>query len=249
MRGTLKYITISLISILFISSINSIDAYARTKNHHTKYHHYKKYHRKGHTASVTKSLNLLKEYFPEYNNMEYLGEMSFLEDATNLDEEQNTSVFDDAQLRYQLIQNINKFLGEPYKRGGRGERGFDCSNFVSVVIEETLGFKFPASAAYQSTFFRPIRSMDDLQFGDLLFFSHTHSKKSKRIGHVGIYIGNGLFAQSSSAKSGRGVKYSLLSDGYYSERFCYGGRFTRSNWADDIHKTKLNEKNTSQLKN
>jgi cell wall-associated NlpC family hydrolase len=248
MRKGLKYIIIGLVLILTISTINSVDAYSRVKHSITKSKHKKKLKTR-HTASVTKSLFLLKEYFPEYNNMEYLSEMSFLKDITNLDEEQNNSVFDDAGLRYQLIQNINKFLGEPYKRGGRGGKGFDCSNFVSVVIEETLGFKFPAVASYQSTFFKPIKDIEELQFGDLVFFSGSHSKKAKRIGHVGIYIDNGLFAQSSSANSGRGVKYSLLSDGYYTERFRYGGRFTRTNWANNIHTTKHNEDNSSQLTN
>ncbi len=220
--------------------ITPVELFAKGKSGKVK--HKKKVKKVRKTANVNQSLSLLKTHFPEYSNLEYLSEMSFLQDLTYLDENYNKSIFADYELRYKLVDNINKWLGTAYRRGGRTFKGVDCSNFVSVVIEETLGFRFPAGASSQSTYFSPIKNIEDLQFGDLVFFSGSKSKKARGIRHVGIYINDGMFAHSSSASSGRGVKYSLLTDGYYTERFRYAGRFTQSNWAVNLNKAKINPK-------
>lgn len=224
-----------------IEVITPVELSAKGKSGKVKYKKRTKRVRK--SANVNQSLNLLKTHFPEYSNLDYLSEMSFLQEIAFLDEDYNKSIFADYELRYQLVNNINKWLGTAYRRGGRTSKGVDCSNFVSVVIEETLGFRFPAGASSQSTYFTPIKNMEELQFGDLVFFSGSKSKRARGIRHVGIYINDGMFAHSSSASSGRGVKYTLLSDGYYTQRFRYGGRFTQSNWAVNLNKANIN-KNT-----
>jgi hypothetical protein len=226
-----------------VEVVSPVELYAKGKSGKVK--HKKKHRKVRKTADVNKSLSLLKTHFPDYNNLEYLSEMSFLQEITFLDEDYNKSIFADYELRYKLVENINKWLGTAYKRGGRTGKGVDCSNFVSVVIEQTLGFRFPAGASSQSTYFSPIKNMEELQFGDLIFFSGSKSKKARGIRHVGIYISDGMFAHSSSASSGRGVKYTLLSDGYYTQRFRYGGRFTQSNWADNLQKAKVNPNSTT----
>ena len=240
MKKTIVYIILFLFVFTSIEVVTPAEVFAKGKS--GKVRHKKKTKRNRKSADVNKSLSLLKVHFPEYNNLDYLNEMSFLQDMAYLDEDYNKSIFADYELRYQLINNINKWLGTAYRRGGRTGKGVDCSNFVSVVIEETLGFRFPAGASSQSTYFTPIKNMEDLQFGDLIFFSGSKSKRARGIRHVGIYINDGMFAHSSSASSGRGVKYSLLTDGYYTERFRFGGRFTQSNWADNLQKAKINPK-------
>ncbi|MBI5324510.1 MAG: C40 family peptidase [Ignavibacteriae bacterium] len=240
MRKTIVYIILCLFVFTSVEVLAPTELSAKGKS--AKVKHRKKTKRTRKSADVDKSLSLLKTHFPEYSNMDYLSEMSFLQDIAYLDEDYNRSIFADYELRYHLVNNINKWLGTPYRRGGRTGKGVDCSNFVSVVIEETLGFRFPAGASSQSTYFSPIKNMDELQFGDLLFFSGSKSKRARGIRHVGIYINDGMFAHSSSASSGRGVKYSLLTDGYYTERFRYGGRFTQSNWAVNLNKSKINPK-------
>ncbi|MFA6981239.1 MAG: NlpC/P60 family protein [Ignavibacteriaceae bacterium] len=60
--------------------------------------------------------------------------------------------------------------------------------------------------------------VDDLQFGDLFFFNTT---QRVRPGHVGIYLGDKIFAHSSSKL---GVIVSLLEEGYYNQRFMGGRR-------------------------
>lgn len=241
MKKTIIYIILCLFVFTTIEVVTAIDVYAKVKS--VKVKHKKKARKVRKPANVNQSLNLLKTHFPEYSNLDYLSEMSFLQDLTYLDEDYNKSIFADYELRYKLVENINKWLGTSYRRGGRTSKGVDCSNFISVVIEQTLGFRFPAGASSQSTYFSPIKNIEDLQFGDLIFFSGSKSKNARGIRHVGIYINDGMFAHSSSASSGRGVKYTLLTDGYYTERFRYGGRFTQSNWASNLHKININ-KNT-----
>jgi cell wall-associated NlpC family hydrolase len=60
--------------------------------------------------------------------------------------------------------------------------------------------------------------MEDLQFGDLIFFN---TQTNVRPGHVGIYIGDNLFAHASTKK---GVTVSSLTHTYYQSRFMGGRR-------------------------
>jgi hypothetical protein len=131
-------------------------------------------------------------------------------------------------LRIQLLHNIDDWLGTRYRLGGRSKRGIDCSAFTSTIMEETLNEEFRGTSRWQARQFTPIFDPDSLQFGDLMFFSGTN-RRSKRIGHVGIYIGNGVFAHSSSS---RGVTYSHITDGYYTRRFRWGGRFILEDGGD-----------------
>ncbi len=119
-----------------------------------------------------------------------------------------------------LLQNILLWLGTPYRMGGASHKGIDCSNFVSKIIYETFNIPFPANAENQSHFVIQINNFEKLAFGDLIFFT-GRNKKSKRIGHVGIYLGNGIFAHSSTSK---GVIITHISEGYYTQRFRFGGR-------------------------
>ena len=59
---------------------------------------------------------------------------------------------------------------------------------------------------------------EDLQFGDLVFFDTRINVKP---GHVGIYLGDNLFAHASSKK---GVTISSLNHSYYQSRFMGGRR-------------------------
>ena len=169
------------------------------------------------------SISLLREYLPEYADIPEAQNVSnndaFVEIPHGFDFH---SPFASNRLRLELIRNIDRWLGTRYRYGGSSHRGVDCSGFTSTVISRTLNFAFQGNSRWQAGQFIPIFAMDSLQFGDMLFFT-GRNRNSGRIGHVGIYLGNGVFAHSST---GRGVIYSHISEGYYSERFRWGGRFT-----------------------
>jgi cell wall-associated NlpC family hydrolase len=92
-----------------------------------------------------------------------------------------------------------QYIGTPYKWGGEDlGSGIDCSGFVKKMFGE-IGVNLPRTAAEQALVGEPITRLEDLQRGDRLYF--WEAKRSK-IGHTGIYLGNGYFVHSSSGKGG-----------------------------------------------
>jgi cell wall-associated NlpC family hydrolase len=97
-----------------------------------------------------------------------------------------------------------QFQGTPYKWGGNDPlRGIDCSGFVKFLYGQ-IGLNLPRTAAEQALVGQPIRRLEDLRQGDRLYF--WDSKRGK-IGHTGLYLGNGYFVHSSSGKGGVSTDY------------------------------------------
>jgi len=112
-----------------------------------------------------------------------------------------------------IVDYAKKFLGVKYVWGGSTPKGFDCSGFVKYVYSNfgvTLN-RVSADQAKQGTTVKK----ENLQPGDLVFFNTSGG--GSRINHVGMYIGEGKFIQSSSASSG--VVISDITKGFYSNTF------------------------------
>jgi hypothetical protein len=109
-----------------------------------------------------------------------------------------------------LNENIDDLLGIKYKSGGTTEKGFDCSGFTGYVFDQ-LGVELPRSSKGQAQVGTKV-AKKDLRKGDLLFFNTN----GKNISHVGIYIGNGKMAHSSSS---RGTTISNINDSYFGKRY------------------------------
>ena len=111
-----------------------------------------------------------------------------------------------------VVEEAMKYLGTPYVRGGNSlTRGVDCSGFTKAIYA-LFGIDLPRTAGDQTDNGKPVE-FDQMEPGDLVFFHTT----LPGIGHVGIYIGNGEFIQSSSGHGG--VVISPIDSGYYNERF------------------------------
>lgn len=121
--------------------------------------------------------------------------------------------------REKILYEIVKYINTPYQYGGANKKGIDCSAFTQNVFINSINYTLPRTASEQFNTGREVNSQSNLIFGDLVFFDTT---KNSYPGHVGIYLGDGLFAHSSSS---RGVTISLLSNSYYQKRFV-GGRRT-----------------------
>jgi cell wall-associated NlpC family hydrolase len=106
-----------------------------------------------------------------------------------------------------------KYLGTPYRYGGSGPGGFDCSGFVGYVYKQH-GYNLPRTAA---GIYGVGVAVDkaNLRPGDLLFFK---GRGTSYINHVGIYVSDNKFIHSSSPNSG-GVIYSYLNSAYYSQTY------------------------------
>ena len=93
-------------------------------------------------------------------------------------------------LRNEVVNYAKQFLGTPYKYGGSSPKtGFDCSGFTSYVYKNTVR-SIPRTSASQYSSLTHVKK-SELKPGDLVFFG-----SSKKITHVGIYVGNGNFIHS-----------------------------------------------------
>ncbi len=113
--------------------------------------------------------------------------------------------------RDQFLLNVVSYLGVPYRYGGVGKDGIDCSGFTSSVYASSTSVSLPRSAREQFRAGAAVEK-DQLQFGDLVFFNTTGQSPS----HVGIYLEDDLFAHASVTS---GVTISSLESTYYKKRF------------------------------
>ncbi len=117
-----------------------------------------------------------------------------------------------------LVNEATAWLGTPYKYGGNTRKGVDCSGFVYHVFRNSLDISLPRNSGKQHDYCRKI-SKKDLSTGDLVFFATT--KGSKKVSHVGLYVGDGKMIHASTS---RGVVCQNLSDDYYTRTFVGAGR-------------------------
>jgi len=90
----------------------------------------------------------------------------------------------------------------------------DCSDYVGKVFAEN-GIKLPRSSEAMSIEGEDVGSARQLRMGDLVFFSGK--KGGRKIGHVGIYVNNGIFIHQ--ANPGEGVRQESLHSDYWRKRW------------------------------
>ena len=99
-------------------------------------------------------------------------------------------------------------VGVPYRSGGASpQAGFDCSGLVQYVYAK-LGVALPHYSGALWRIGRPVET-EMLTSGDLVFFDQA--------GHVGIYIGDGLFVHAPHA--GARVRVDAVSWSWYGSTF------------------------------
>jgi cell wall-associated NlpC family hydrolase len=111
-------------------------------------------------------------------------------------------------VRFALAQ-----VGKPYVFGAAGPDAYDCSGLTAAAWA-SAGVSLPHSAAMQYDYGRHV-SFDELRPGDLMFFYQP-------IGHVTIYIGDGLMV--SAPETGQNV--SVVPANQFGSQFTGATRLT-----------------------
>lgn len=121
-----------------------------------------------------------------------------------------------------VVEYAKQYLGCSYVLGGKTpESGFDCSGFTRYVYKN-FGYQL-ASVSYEQTSVGVEVTRENLQPGDLIFFYNDGKTK---IGHTGIYVGNGDFIHAANPE--RGVVYDNINEvTYYNERFVTARRIVK----------------------
>jgi len=131
-----------------------------------------------------------------------------------------------------------KYLGTPYQFGSNrnSKATFDCSDFVRRAYLDGTGLRLPADSRSQGSYVKNqgdiSQDWSKLKSGDVMFFMAYKgtkasdyagiNKKTERITHNGIYLGNGNILHTYSQKSG-GVRIDTISGSHWEKRFLFGG--------------------------
>ncbi len=117
-------------------------------------------------------------------------------DAMDFDQWKNRT----APMPSDLSSCSKKLMGRPYLWGGTSSKGVDCSGFVKTVYflngiilarDASLQFRHGVKIEPQSGF-------EKLHEGDLVFFGRkAEGDRPARATHVGLYLGNGDYINSS----------------------------------------------------
>ncbi|MBD1394748.1 C40 family peptidase [Mucilaginibacter glaciei] len=117
-----------------------------------------------------------------------------------------------------LYSFIDEWYGAPYRFGGMGKDGVDCSGFVFLLQLQVYDQPVPRTCATQVNVVKR-KYEEDLQEGDLVFFDFD----GKQYSHVGVYLQNGYFVHASTRK---GVMIARLHDNGIYKFFSRGGSVT-----------------------
>ena len=114
-----------------------------------------------------------------------------------------------------LYRYIDEWWGTPYRLGGTGRSGIDCSAFVQGLQAEVYGQKVPRVTGDQQAACRPVPDAERRE-GDILFF-----RTGDRVMHVGVYLQNHRFVHASTS---RGVVIDDLRSDYWRKAYLGTGR-------------------------
>ena len=97
-----------------------------------------------------------------------------------------------------FVAVAERFVGVPYLWGGKTNHGIDCSGLVLWAFAHA-GVSLPHSAAMQYDYGTHV-SLSAMRPGDLVFYD------SPTIGHVGIYVGNGMMIDANHTGGWVGIR-------------------------------------------
>ena len=160
-----------------------------------------------------------KKGYVRTNYVTVVGQDTATEQETGESQEQSTTSSTDSAFRTNVCATAKTLLGSRYVYGATGPNSFDCSGFCKYIYGKN-GKSIPRTSSSQYAASTKVAKAN-LQAGDLVFFSSSAGGKS--VGHVGLYIGNGMMIHAANSNSG--VITSSLNSTYYSSHYVGGGHF------------------------
>lgn len=116
-----------------------------------------------------------------------------------------------------------KLVGVRYRLGGNDEdSGLDCSGFVRLVFQDSIGTALPRTAREMSEVGQRIDT-SQLKPGDLVFFNTMR----RTFSHVGIYLGDNHFMHAP--RTGAEVRVESMESSYWMKRYNGARRILEGN--------------------
>ena len=156
-----------------------------------------------------------------YGNKPYLfgGDIYSKEDAGDYEDYEIPPEYLTDQEFARMIQCAEQYLGMAYVWGGSSpSTGFDCSGFVSYVINHSNnGWNVGRQTANGLLNSCTRVSSEEVKPGDLVFFQGTYNVSGAS--HVGIYVGDGMMIHC-----GNPIQYTSIVTSYWQNHFYTYGR-------------------------
>ena len=123
-----------------------------------------------------------------------------------------------------LIHEAEKYLGMEYVWGGsKPSTGFDCSGFVSYVLNHSgNGIDVGRPTANGLANMCAKISGNNAKPGDLIFFKNTYKGAPNGASHVGIYVGDGMMIHC-----GNPIQYTSIETPFWQNHLYTYGRLDR----------------------
>lgn len=115
-----------------------------------------------------------------------------------------------------VVEEAMRYLGTPYRWGGKTPKGFDCAGFTRYIYGK-FEVQLPPSAGPQYRVGQKLK-VSEIRKGDLVFYGGRGSSKS--IGHVGLVTSvdkNGFYFIHSATSTGITITHS--NEAYYKKRY------------------------------
>ncbi|MGO4889908.1 NlpC/P60 family protein [Anaerobacillus sp. MEB173] len=147
-------------------------------------------------------------------------------EVTPIKEHQPVKVPDNTKsvnvIRQSVLDHASKYIGAGYKFGATLDEApnlFDCSSYTQLVFKKN-GIDIPRVSRDQA---RKGTYVTELKPGDLMFFTNNDLYSDGRVGHVGIYMGDGRMIHASSSL-GVDITDNVLGNRYWSSNYLFSKR-------------------------
>lgn len=133
-------------------------------------------------------------------------ELLGIDSSTGLTPDQLQSLYNSlppGQFGAQIVRLALSRLGDPYSQLYAGQGNYTDCSYLTQWCYAQVGISLPRTAADQAQYCvnnHKTISPNDLEPGDLIFFSLENNGRFMNISHVAVYAGNGYIVDASSSR-------------------------------------------------